>query len=398
MRLNIGSRVLNLFKFRGCPRFGAEPWGISAMTRCAGSSISLTRRPTISGSRTPVSWPRTACSSSTTSIRARFAVVSGPISEAAGADLEGAYTGAVAALTAWAGRLEGHHTLTSLRADGAREIDLTGNRSREDYESAVERIRQYIVAGDAYQVVVSQRAEALFEGEPLELYRQLRRGNPSPYLFFMELDGLRLVGSSPETLVRVQDGEVIVRPLAGTRPRGADPEEDRGLERELLADEKERAEHLMLVDLGRNDVGRVAAPGSVSVPCFMEVERYSHVMHLVSEVTGTLRPGATAVDAFRACFPAGTLTGAPKVRAMEIIDELEPTRRGPYGGAPGYVSYGAASLDMAIVIRTLLSVGDRVYAQAGAGVVYDSDPAREWEETRQKARVLLQALATVREG
>ena len=323
-----------------------------------------------------------------------FAVAAGPISHDA-EDLEALYGAARDRLAEWVLALEEPHGLGRLGRDPAGAPEVSGNRSRDDYEAAVDRIREYIVAGDAYQVVVSQRAGAHFGGDPLELYRALRRSNPSPYLFFIELDGVRLIGSSPETLVRVEDGSVTVRPIAGTRPRGATPEEDDGHARDLLADEKERAEHLMLVDLGRNDVGRVARPGSVRVARFMEIERYSHVMHLVSEVTGALRQGVDAVDAFQACFPAGTLTGAPKVRAMEIIDELEPTRRGPYGGAAGYVGYGATSLDMAIVIRTLLSIGDRVYAQAGAGVVYDSVPAREWEETRHKARVLLEALADV---
>lgn len=306
------------------------------------------------------------------------------------------YGDAVDRLSDWVRGLERPHGLGPLGNGGeASTPEVVGNRSRDDYEAAVERIREYIVAGDAYQVVVSQRAGARYGGDSLELYRALRRSNPSPYLFFIELDGMRLIGSSPETLVRVEDGIVTVRPIAGTRPRGATPTEDERHARELLADEKERAEHLMLVDLGRNDVSRVARPGSVEVSRFMEVERYSHVMHLVSEVAGSLKDGADAVEAFTACFPAGTLTGAPKVRAMEIVDELEPTRRGPYGGAAGYVGYGATSLDMAIVIRTLLSVGDRVYAQAGAGIVYDSEPAREWEETRHKARVLLEALTKV---
>ncbi len=305
------------------------------------------------------------------------------------------YRGALDRLADWVSRLERPHGLGPLGGGGGRTAEVVGNRSREDYEAAVDRIREYIVAGDAYQVVVSQRAGASFGGDSLELYRALRRSNPSPYLFFIELDGMRLIGSSPETLVRVEDRIVTVRPIAGTRPRGVTPGEDEQHALDLLADEKERAEHLMLVDLGRNDVGRVARPGSVEVSRFMEIERYSHVMHLVSEVSGALRDGVDAVDAFQACFPAGTLTGAPKVRAMEIVDELEPTRRGPYGGAAGYVGYGATNLDMAIVIRTLLSVGDRVYAQAGAGIVHDSEPAREWEETRHKARVLLEALERV---
>jgi len=314
------------------------------------------------------------------------------------AALEALHAGAVDSLEEWTRRLARPHGLAPLPAEGGEGVGARGNRTREDYEAAVGRIREYIAAGDAYQVVVSQRASAPFDADPLTLYRALRQSNPSPYLFYIDLDGVRLIGSSPETLVRVEDGEVTVRPIAGTRPRGRDPEEDAAHERDLLADEKERAEHLMLVDLGRNDVGRVARPGTVRVPRFMTVERYSHVMHLVSEVTGELRPEATAIDAFRACFPAGTLTGAPKVRAMEIIDELEPTRRGPYGGAAGYVGYGARTLDMAIIIRTILAVEGEAHAQAGAGVVYDSDPGREWEETRHKARVLLQALSAVGAG
>jgi len=329
-----------------------------------------------------------------------YAIAAVRIPEDADADadrdgLEAQYREAAGSLAGWIARLDGPHGLPGAKAGGAEEPVTEGNRSREDFEAAVDRIREYIVAGDAYQVVVSQRRSSTLGAEPLALYRALRRSNPSPYLFLIDLDGMALVGSSPETLVRVEDGEVTVRPIAGTRPRGATTAEDEALERDLLADEKERSEHLMLVDLGRNDVGRVAEAGTVVVPRFMTVERYSHVMHLVSEVRGRLRPGLGAIDAFRACFPAGTLTGAPKVRAMEIIDELEPTRRGPYGGAAGYIGYGARNLDMAIVIRTLLATGGKAYAQAGAGVVYDSDPGREWEETGHKARVLLRALAEV---
>jgi anthranilate synthase component 1 len=303
------------------------------------------------------------------------------------------YDEAVASLEEWIGRLAEPVALRPLALDPEAEIEATGNRTQEDFEAAVRRIREYITAGDAYQVVVSQRAEAGMGLEPLDLYRALRMQNPSPYLFFIELEEMQLIGSSPEPLVRVEGDTVTTRPIAGTRPRGRDQEEDERLADELLADEKERAEHLMLVDLGRNDVGRVARARSVEVPRFMEIERFSHVMHLVSEVTGSLRDGCSAMDALRACFPAGTLTGAPKVRAMEIIDELEPTRRGPYGGAAGYIGYGADRLDMAIVIRTILAVGERAYAQAGAGVVYDSVPTREWQETRDKARVLLRVLS-----
>ncbi len=325
-----------------------------------------------------------------------LAVAAVPIPHGGDADLGALYDEASASLDEWLSRLAGPHDLEPLRLDGTRELEVRTNRTREDYEEAVATIREYIAAGDAYQVVVSQRTRSTLEADSLSLYRALRQNNPSPYLFLIDLDGLSLIGSSPETLVRVEDGEVTVRPIAGTRPRGRDADEDEANERDLLADEKERAEHLMLVDLGRNDVGRVAKPGTVDVRQFMTVERYSHVMHIVSEVSARLREGESAVDAFRACFPAGTLTGAPKVRAMEIIDELEPTRRGPYGGAAGYVGYGAGSLDMAIIIRTILAVDGYAYAQAGAGIVYDSDPRREWEETGHKARVLMRALAAVR--
>ncbi|MFQ5690438.1 MAG: anthranilate synthase component I [Gemmatimonadota bacterium] len=310
-----------------------------------------------------------------------------------GADLEMLYDEAVSTLRATVARLQGSSGLEPLALGLESVAEARSNRTREDFEAAVRRVRRYILAGDAYQVVVSQRLETTLPPEPLDVYRALRTLNPSPYLFFLELDGVRLIGSSPESLVRVEAGEVAVRPIAGTRPRGASPEEDEALARELLADEKERAEHLMLVDLGRNDVGRVAAPGTVRVPELMQIERYSHVMHLVSEVTGKLELDRTALDALRACFPAGTLTGAPKIRAMEILDELEPDRRGPYGGAVGYVGYGGESLDVAIAIRTIVAVGRRAFAQAGAGIVHDSVPEREWEETMHKARVLLRALS-----
>jgi anthranilate synthase component 1 len=263
--------------------------------------------------------------------------------------------------------------------------------TREAFQEGVERIRSYIQAGDAFQVVLSQRLDMPFQGRPFDLYRVLRTVNPSPYLYFLELDGVTLVGASPEVLVRLEEGTVTVRPIAGTRPRGQTPREDRTLARDLLADEKELAEHRMLVDLGRNDVGRVARYGSIRVPDLMVVERYSHVMHLVSQVEGELQEGLTAMDVFRACFPAGTVSGAPKIRAMEIIDELEPVKRGPYAGAVGYFSYGGMAMDTAITIRTVVVTGGRAFVQAGAGIVADSDPAREFQETLNKARALLQA-------
>ena len=270
--------------------------------------------------------------------------------------------------------------------------------SPEEFHTAVDRIREYILAGDAFQVVLSQRLGMSLEASPFDLYRALRSLNPSPYLYFLELDGTTLVGSSPEVLARLEDGTVTVRPIAGTRARGATPEEDRALEAELLDDEKELAEHRMLVDLGRNDVGRVARYGTVRVPELMVIERYSHVMHISSQVEGELREGLGAVDVLRACFPAGTVSGAPKVRAMEIIEELEPVRRGPYAGAVGYLGYGGLSMDTAIAIRTVLVHGGRAFVQAGAGVVVDSVPEREYAETVNTARALLRAAAMVRSG
>jgi len=234
--------------------------------------------------------------------------------------------------------------------------------------------------------------------QPLDIYRALRRVNPSPYMFYLELpDGLRLIGSSPEVLVRVDRGVAETRPLAGTRPRGATIKEDVALEKELLADEKERAEHVMLVDLARNDLGRVCAYGTVRTPVMLDVERYSHVMHIVSDVRGDVRPGQDAFDVLRACFPAGTVSGAPKVRAMEIIDELEPERRGPYAGAVGYFGY-SGNMDTCITIRTIVVKGDQAYLQAGAGLVADSDPSREFDETNNKLRALAMALEMAESG
>ena len=264
---------------------------------------------------------------------------------------------------------------------------------RAAFERDVARIKEYIRAGDTFQTVLSRRQDLTLEADPLDVYRALRTLNPAPYLYFLRLDDLVLAGSSPEVLVRVEDREVVVRPIAGTRPRGATAEEDERLTAELLADPKELAEHLMLVDLGRNDVGRAAAFGTVRVTELKTIERYSHVQHIVSEVRGRLRPELDAVDALRGCFPAGTVTGAPKVRAMELIDELEPTRRGPYAGAVGYIGWGAEALDTAIALRTAILRNGRAYVQAGAGIVADSDPAREFAETESKAGAVLKALA-----
>jgi anthranilate synthase component 1 len=268
--------------------------------------------------------------------------------------------------------------------------------TREAFCAAVDRVKDYILAGDAFQVVLSQRfAEPAAGARPLDVYRALRVINPSPYMFHLEFPEARVTGASPETLVRLSGDRVEVRPIAGTRPRGATPGEDDRLAAELLVDPKECAEHLMLIDLGRNDVGRVAAVGSVQVPERMVIERYSHVMHMTSHVTGTLAEGKTWVDVLRAAFPAGTLSGAPKIRAMEIIDELEPHQRGIYGGAVGYVSY-TGNLDLAIAIRTLVSVDDTIYVQAGAGLVADSVPDTEYVETVNKARAVLRAVAMAR--
>jgi anthranilate synthase component I len=260
------------------------------------------------------------------------------------------------------------------------------------FQEAVETVKEYIRAGDAFQVVPSQRFETPCAASALDVYRVLRATNPSPYMYLFRFDGFDVVGSSPEALVKVEDGRALLHPIAGTRPRGASPREDAALGEELLADPKERAEHLMLVDLGRNDLGRVCEPGTVDVVDFMLIEHYSHVMHLVSTVTGRLAPGRTAFDALTACFPAGTLSGAPKPRAMQIIEELEPTRRGLYGGCVGYLDF-AGDADTAIAIRTALLRDGTAYVQAGAGVVADSDPVAEDRECRAKAAAVLRAVA-----
>ncbi|MDN5344023.1 MAG: anthranilate synthase component [Clostridia bacterium] len=266
------------------------------------------------------------------------------------------------------------------------------NITRRSFIDGVKKAREYIAAGDIFQVVLSQRLSLPFAGDTLAVYRRLRALNPSPYMFYLALPEVTLVGASPEMLVRVEEGKIDYSPIAGTRPRGRTREEDRELAAELLASTKERAEHLMLLDLGRNDVGRVAAPGSLRVHRQMEVEYYSHVMHLVSGITARLTPGRDALDALLACFPAGTVTGAPKVRAMEILAELEPTVRGPYAGAVGYLGLHG-NLDTCIAIRTIAFTRGQAYVQAGAGIVADSDPEAEYEETLNKARALLQVLA-----
>jgi len=272
------------------------------------------------------------------------------------------------------------------------ESKPSSNFSKEEYEAAVVKTKQYITAGEAIQVVPSQRLSQPTNAAPFEIYRALRTINPSPYMFFLDFNDFHIVGASPEILVRVEDGMVMTRPLAGTRPRGKTPTEDAMLGQELRSDEKERAEHIMLVDLGRNDIGRVSEPGTVVVSELMEIERYSHVMHLVTHVQGRLQRDMTAFDALRACFPAGTVSGAPKIRAMEIIAELEPEKRGPYAGAVGYFSF-SGNMDMAIAIRTMVVTKGIAYTQAGGGIVYDSVPEHEYKETMNKARALLNAIS-----
>jgi anthranilate synthase component 1 len=274
---------------------------------------------------------------------------------------------------------------------------FVSNVERDEFENAVLRCKEYIMAGDIFQVVLSQRFQRAYSGDPFDLYRALRAVNPSPYMYYLQFGDLRIAGSSPEILIQLQNGEVCVRPIAGTRPRGKNRAEDLALEKELLADPKERAEHIMLLDLGRNDVGRVSEYGSVHVEDLMVIERYSHVMHIVSEVKGTLRKGLDAFDVLRAGFPAGTVSGAPKIRAMEIVDEQENVRRGPYAGTVGYISFDG-NLDTAITIRTMVVSGGTIYVQAGAGIVADSDPAFEWEETRNKARGMLRAAEWAENG
>jgi anthranilate synthase component 1 len=308
---------------------------------------------------------------------------------------EAAYEAGLAELDALLARMSQSVQVPWLDAVDPRAVapsfDVRSNTTRERYHAVVRRAKQYIQAGDIFQVVPSQRLSVPLTVEPLEIYRQLRVLNPSPYLFFLRCGDHVVLGSSPEILVRLEGRRIDLRPIAGTRPRGATPEEDLALERELLADPKELAEHVMLVDLGRNDVGRVAEIGSVAVDELQVIERYSHVMHIVSNVHGTLREGLDGIDLLRATFPAGTLTGAPKVRAMEIIEEVEPERRGLYGGCVGYIDF-SGNMDMCIAIRTLLVKDGSIHVQAGGGVVADSDPEREYQETLHKASAGLRAV------
>ena len=314
------------------------------------------------------------------------------------AAIEAAYAAALRTVDATIKRLRGPSVLQPLMLDPeARPAQGESRYEKSKFMADVERVRDYIIAGDAFQVQIARRIDVPFDFSSTDLYRALRVINPSPYMYHLILDGVEIVGSSPELLVRVSaGGTVTLRPIAGTRRRGRNAAEDQQMTDELIADEKERAEHLMLVDLGRNDVGRIAKYGSVRVSELMVVERYSHVLHLVSQVDGELRDGLTAMDAFRAGFPAGTLTGAPKVRAMQIIDEMEPERRGPYGGAVGYLSAGVKRMDLAITIRTCVIANGVASVQSAAGVVYDSVPEREFLEHQNKARALLTAIGQIR--
>jgi len=324
-------------------------------------------------------------------------VVAVPVpSGTADSEMQALYDQATGEIEVLSDRLRAPSPLKSLAlADTAKPAVGRSTYEKARFLKDVERIREYIMAGDCFQALLARRIELPHDFESADLYRALRALNPSPYMYHLQLDGVELVGSSPELLVRVANGKVTVRPIAGTRPRGATPADDERLTAELLADEKERAEHVMLVDLGRNDVGRIARYGSVKVTDFMTVERYSHVLHIVSQVEGELRDGCSALDAYRATFPAGTMTGAPKVRAMEIIDELEPERRGAYAGAVGYIATGDERMDLAITIRTCVIAGGKASIQVGAGIVADSVPEREWDETENKARALLTALGRI---
>jgi anthranilate synthase component 1 len=329
--------------------------------------------------------------------RARV-VISVPIPPGVGKrELESLYAEANRELDDILGRLQAPISLPPMEsASASPPAEDHSSYGRAEFMEHVERIREYIRAGDCFQVLLSRRIDVALDFDPAELYRALRAINPSPHMYHLVLNGLEIVGSSPELLVRVAGSRITLRPIAGTRRRGDTHRDDDRLADELLADAKERSEHVMLVDLGRNDVGRVAEFGTVQVTEFMKVEKFSHVLHIVSQVEGRLRPELSGIDVFRATFPAGTVTGAPKVRAMEIIDELEPVARGPYAGAVGYIAAGGKRMELAITIRTCIIANGRASVQAGAGIVADSIPEREWEETRGKAAALLSAIASVR--
>jgi anthranilate synthase component 1 len=330
--------------------------------------------------------------------QARIVATARLSANATDAEMREAHASAVESIDATISRLRGPSALQPLVLDpSAPAAEGTSVYEKEQFLKDVAKAKEYVIAGDIFQVQIARRIDVPFDFSSTDLYRALRVINPSPYMYHLVLDGVEIVGSSPELHLRVtNNGTVTLRPIAGTRRRGRTAEDDARMTAELMGDEKERAEHLMLVDLGRNDVGRIAKYGSVKVTDLMIIERYSHVLHLVSQVEGQLRDGLTAMDAFRASFPAGTLTGAPKVRAMEIIDELEPQRRGPYGGAVGYISAGVKRMDLAITIRTCVIANGVASVQSAAGVVYDSIPEREFLEHQNKARALLTAIGQVR--
>ena len=312
------------------------------------------------------------------------------------ADLKAAYERACQEVVQTTTKLQS--PLPSVLKNGSLTLsDLEPNFSKIDFENAVCKAKNYIVAGDAIQVVLSQKFSAAVSGEDFALYRSLRSVNPSPYMFYLHFDDIKLIGASPEILVRLTDGKIELRPIAGTRPRGATPEQDQTFEKDLMADPKERAEHIMLVDLGRNDVGKVAASGSVTVPRLMEIERYSHVMHIVSHIEGILKPSKDCFDLFMSAFPAGTVSGAPKIRAMEIISELEPCARGSYAGAVGYFGFNG-NMDFCITIRTITILKNRLSVQVGAGIVADSSPENEYEETLKKAGAMFNAIEKVKDN
>jgi anthranilate synthase component I len=316
-----------------------------------------------------------------------------------GSDPDKAYTGAIRKIESMISRLKKsiRKPVTQKKRPLRAVSRITSNLNKADYEKMVLRAKEYIYAGDIIQVVLSQRIETSIRSDPFDVYRALRVINPSPYMYYLQLGKIRLVGSSPEVMVRRENSQAELRPIAGTRSRGSHEVEDQALETELVHDEKEKAEHIMLVDLGRNDLGRVSKVGGVRVEQLMKVERYSHVMHLVSQVTGTLQEGHDSFDVMRACFPAGTVSGAPKIRAMEIIEELEPHKRGPYAGAVGYFSF-SGNMDTCINIRTILIKGQHAYIQAGAGIVADSDPHLEYHETVSKAKAMLAAIELAEQG
>ena len=306
-------------------------------------------------------------------------------------NVEESYKEAIGRIDEIVGRLAAPLVLPGTDISKKKDYSVNMNMSRDEYESIVGTVKEYIYAGDVIQAVVSQRFERPTSAPPFEIYRALRTINPSPYMYYLDLDGFQIIGASPELLVQVENGRVATHPIAGTRPRGDTPQEDKEIELELRSDEKECAEHIMLVDLGRNDIGRISEPGTVKVTQLMDVEGYSHVMHLVSHVTGEVRDDYTIYDVLRSCFPAGTVSGAPKIRAMEIIAELEPDKRGPYSGAVGYFDF-TGNMDTAITIRTLVVKDGVAYTQAGGGIVYDSKPDLEYEETIHKASAVLRAI------